>query len=108
MAAITPQPCRRDARPKLELRKAAVSNFGDLTQGSIISGIHGDEDTITALTDDGIEELTLMFFRLKPGTTSSTTSNAARIQTPSPASKRNLRGKNRSVTLKLSSTAREA
>jgi hypothetical protein len=31
-----------------------------LTYGSIISVVHGDDETITALTDDGIDELRQM------------------------------------------------
>jgi hypothetical protein len=44
----------------LELLEAIVSNSDNLTYGSIISVIHGDDETITALTDDGIDELTQM------------------------------------------------
>ncbi|MHC2357640.1 hypothetical protein ACVMB3_007163 [Sinorhizobium meliloti] len=43
-----------------ELLDAIVSNSDNLTYGSIISGVHGDDETITALTDDGIDELRQM------------------------------------------------
>ena len=42
----------------LELLEAIVWNDDNLTYGSIISVYTGPEETITALTDDGIEELT--------------------------------------------------
>ncbi|AYG64378.1 hypothetical protein [Rhizobium jaguaris] len=44
----------------LELLEAIVSNSDNLTYGSIISVIHGDDERITALTDDGFDELTQM------------------------------------------------
>jgi len=44
----------------LELLEAIVSNSDNLTYGSIISVVHGDDETITALTDDGINELNQM------------------------------------------------
>ena len=44
----------------LELLEAIVWNDDNLTYGSIISVYTGPEETITALTDDGIEELTDM------------------------------------------------
>ncbi|MBA9034351.1 hypothetical protein HNR29_004914 [Rhizobium leguminosarum] len=44
----------------LELLEAIVSNSDHLTYGSIISVVHGDDETITALTDDGIDELNQM------------------------------------------------
>ncbi|AEG58127.1 hypothetical protein [Sinorhizobium meliloti] len=43
-----------------ELLEAIVSNSDNLTYGSIISDVHGDDETITALTDDGIDELRQM------------------------------------------------
>lgn len=86
----------------LELLEAIVSNSDNLTYGSIISMIHRDEETITVLTDDASTMLTQILSgarrSLDAGTTFSTTSTASRIQTPSPASKRNIRGSNRSVT----------
>ncbi|NKJ38547.1 hypothetical protein [Rhizobium sp. SG570] len=44
----------------LELLQAIVSNSDNLTYGSIISVIEGDDASVTALTDDGIDELTHM------------------------------------------------
>jgi hypothetical protein len=44
----------------LELLEAIVWNDDNLTYGSIISVYTSPEETITALTDDGIEELTDM------------------------------------------------
>ena len=44
----------------LELLEAIVWNDENLTYGSIISVYSGPEETITVLTDDGIEELTDM------------------------------------------------
>lgn len=44
----------------LKLLKAIVSNSNNLTYGSIISVVHGDDETITALTDDGIDEVNQM------------------------------------------------
>ena len=41
----------------LEMLEAIVSNDDNLTYGAIISVYTGPEDTITALTDDGIDEL---------------------------------------------------
>lgn len=43
-----------------ELLKAIASNSDNLTYGSIISVVHGDDETITALTDNGIDELDQM------------------------------------------------
>ena len=40
-----------------ELLQAIVYNDDNLTYGSIISVYTGSDDTITALTDDGIDEL---------------------------------------------------
>lgn len=40
-----------------ELLEAIVCNDNNLTYGSIISVYTGPDETITALTDDGIEEL---------------------------------------------------
>ena len=44
----------------LELLQAIVSNSDNLTCGSIISVIEGDDASVSALTDDGIDELTHM------------------------------------------------
>jgi len=44
----------------LELLAAIVSNSDNLTYGNIISVVTGDDETITALTDDGIDELKQM------------------------------------------------
>ena len=43
-----------------ELLEAIVYNDDNLTYGTIISVYTGPDETITALTDDGIEELTDM------------------------------------------------
>ncbi|RVI40068.1 hypothetical protein [Sinorhizobium meliloti] len=43
-----------------ELLQAIVSNDDNHSYGSIISVVHGDDETITALTDDGIDELRQM------------------------------------------------
>lgn len=43
-----------------ELLDAIVHNDDNLTYGAIISVYTGPDETITALTDDGIEELTDM------------------------------------------------
>lgn len=64
MAAIT-HICTLDYVAKmigedLELIEAIVWNDDNLTYGSIISVYTGPDETITALTDDGIEELTDM------------------------------------------------
>jgi hypothetical protein len=42
----------------VELLEAIANNSDNLTYGSIISVYVGHDETITALTDDGIEELT--------------------------------------------------
>lgn len=52
-----------------ELIKAIVANDDNLTYGAMISVYTGPDETITALTDDGIEELRDMI-------------KAARITTP--------------------------
>jgi len=44
-----------------ELLEAIVSNDDNLTYGNIVSVQIGEEDYITALTDDGIQELQDMF-----------------------------------------------
>lgn len=44
----------------VELLKAIVSNDDNLTYGNIVSVYLGPDETLTALTDDGIEELTDM------------------------------------------------
>lgn len=64
MATIT-QICALDYVAKilgedLELLEAIVWNDDNLTYGSIISVHTGPDEAITALTDDGIEELTEM------------------------------------------------
>lgn len=41
----------------LELLEAIVWNDDNLTYGAIISVYNGPDDTITALTDDGIDEI---------------------------------------------------
>lgn len=53
-----------------ELLEAIVYNDDNLTYGSIISVYTGPDDTITALTDDGIDELKDMLnaARLTPET----------------------------------------
>ncbi|MGY5810810.1 hypothetical protein ACXHXG_24270 [Rhizobium sp. LEGMi198b] len=40
-----------------ELLQAIVSNDDNLSYGSIISVYTGDEESVTALTDDGMDEL---------------------------------------------------
>ena len=52
----------------LELLQAIVSNSDNLTYGSIISVVHGDDETITALTDDGIDELRQMLAHARRST----------------------------------------
>ncbi|WP_082912370.1 hypothetical protein [Sinorhizobium americanum] len=44
----------------LELLEAIVRNSANLTYGSIISVVHGDDETTTALSDDGIDVLNQM------------------------------------------------
>ncbi|RKF12303.1 hypothetical protein D6850_18980 [Roseovarius spongiae] len=44
----------------LDLLEAIVWNDDNLTYGAIVSVYTGQDETITALTDDGIEELTDM------------------------------------------------
>lgn len=61
MAAVT-HVCTLDYVAKMlgedpELLEAIVYNDDNLTYGSIISVYTGPDDTITALTDDGIDEL---------------------------------------------------
>mgnify|MGYP001210464139 FL=1 len=61
MAAVT-HVCTLDYVAKMlgedpELLEAIVYNDDNLTYGSIISVYTGPDDTITALTDDGIGEL---------------------------------------------------
>jgi hypothetical protein len=41
----------------VELLEAIISNDDNLTYGNIISVYLGPDDTISALTDDGVEEL---------------------------------------------------
>ncbi|MBY3027399.1 hypothetical protein [Rhizobium leguminosarum] len=43
-----------------ELLQAIVSNDDNLSYGSIISGYTGDDESVTALTDDGMDELEQM------------------------------------------------
>ena len=62
MAAIT-HICTLDYVAKMldedaELLEAIVYNDENLTYGSIVSVYVGPDETVTALTDDGIEELT--------------------------------------------------
>jgi hypothetical protein len=82
----------------LELLQAIVSNSDNLTYGSIISVIEGDDASVTALTDDGIDELTRMLSEA-PGPNSWTALKSWRIQMRSFVSRQNLRGNNRAVTL---------
>jgi hypothetical protein len=44
----------------VELLRAIIRNDDNLTYGSIISVVTGDDETITALTDDGVDELRQM------------------------------------------------
>lgn len=41
----------------VELLEAIISNDDNLTHGNIVSVYAGADETVTALTDDGIEEL---------------------------------------------------
>jgi hypothetical protein len=41
----------------IELLEAIISNDDNLTYGNIVSVYAGADETVTALTDDGIEEL---------------------------------------------------
>lgn len=41
----------------VELLEAIISNDDNLTYGNIVSVYAGADETVTALTDDGIEEL---------------------------------------------------
>ena len=64
MAAVT-HVCTIDYVAKMlgedvELLEAIISNDDNLTNGNIISVYLGPDDTISALTDDGVEELTDM------------------------------------------------
>ncbi|WP_415184062.1 hypothetical protein [Phaeovulum sp.] len=64
MAAVT-HVCTIDYVAKrlgedVELLGAIISNDDNLTYGNIVSVYVGPDETITALTDDGIEELTDM------------------------------------------------
>ncbi|WP_415184187.1 hypothetical protein [Phaeovulum sp.] len=64
MAAVT-HVCTIDyvakmLREDVELLGAIISNDDNLTYGNIVSVYAGPDKTITALTDDGIEELTDM------------------------------------------------
>ena len=43
-----------------ELLRAIFSNDDNLTYGSIISVYNGEDESVTALTDDGMEELEQM------------------------------------------------
>ncbi|WP_322887507.1 hypothetical protein U8C36_35435 (plasmid) [Sinorhizobium medicae] len=43
-----------------ELLRAIVSNDDNLTYGSIISVYNGEDESVTALTDDGMEEVEQM------------------------------------------------
>lgn len=43
-----------------ELLRAIIANDDNLTYGSIISVYNGEDEAITALTDDGMEELEQM------------------------------------------------
>ncbi|WP_320196954.1 hypothetical protein RMR10_015595 [Agrobacterium rosae] len=43
-----------------ELLQAIVSNDDNLSYGSIISVYNGDDESVTALTDDGMDELEQM------------------------------------------------
>jgi hypothetical protein len=64
MAAMT-HVCSIDYVSKMlgedaELLEAIICNDDNLTYGNIVSVYVGPDETITALTDDGIEELTDM------------------------------------------------
>ncbi|MGO4910702.1 hypothetical protein ACEN2J_20745 [Pseudorhodobacter sp. W20_MBD10_FR17] len=64
MAAVT-HVCSIDYVAKMlgedaELLEAIIYNDDNLTYGNIVSVYVGPDETITALTDDGIEELTDM------------------------------------------------
>ncbi|KAB1086604.1 hypothetical protein F4V91_09280 [Neorhizobium galegae] len=51
-----------------ELLQAIVSNDDNLSYGSIISVYTGDDESITALTDDGMEELEQMLSHARRST----------------------------------------
>jgi len=64
MAAVT-RVCTIDYVAKMlgedvELLEAIISNDDNLTYGNIVSVYLGPDKTISALTDDGVEELTDM------------------------------------------------
>tara|TARA_R110000737_G_scaffold340697_1_gene363810 strand:+ start:536 stop:832 length:297 start_codon:yes stop_codon:yes gene_type:complete len=64
MAAVT-HACTIDYVAKMlsedvELLEAIISNHDNLTYGNIVSVYVGPDQTISALTDDGVEELTDM------------------------------------------------
>lgn len=52
----------------LELLQAIVSNDDNLSYGSIISVYDGTDEAITALTDDGIDELRQMLAHARRST----------------------------------------
>ncbi|OCP18526.1 MULTISPECIES: hypothetical protein [unclassified Ensifer] len=51
-----------------ELLRAIISNNDNLTYGSIISVYNGEDESITALTDDGMEELEQMLSHARRST----------------------------------------
>lgn len=84
-----------------ELLEAIISNDDTLTYGNIVSVYAGAEETVTALTDDGIGELTDMIRDAQITTKTGMNSLMSSPMTPnlSPASRLNHRGSNPAVTL---------
>jgi hypothetical protein len=87
----------------LELLQAIVSNSDNTTYGSIISVIEGDDASVSALTDDGIGELTNMLSeaRRSPATWAEFLDDFELLADPDAIAriKANLRGNNRAVTV---------
>jgi hypothetical protein len=80
-----------------KLLQAIVSNYDTLSYGNIISIRTGDDESVTALTDHGMEELEQMLSHTRRSTNgwNDFLDSLSITKNSSPASKRNLRGNSR-------------
>ena len=86
-----------------ELLEAIVYNDDNLTYGAIISVYTGPEETITALTDGGIDELNdrLRAARTPPKLGAPSSTALSMTQNSSPASRPSHRDDDRSATVEI-------
>ncbi|SUA67650.1 Uncharacterised protein [Brucella anthropi] len=85
----------------VDLLQAIIYNDDNLTYGNIISVVTGDDQSTSALTDDGIDELRQMLADARKSVQNGKNSSNALSMTKrsSPASRHIHHGNNRAVTI---------